>query len=244
MPSRHNRKSSAGRGADLHGRKDAFVNSLQSCKHLGMSETGTKTLRERRKAETWNALHDAAASLALERGIEQATVEAIAESAGVSQRTFFNYFKAKEDAVLGLHEPHVDLDELSRVSPSADDLLDQVSRLLMTVARSAIGGQDPARRRKLLARYPNLGRHKMEQMAKAEALVCDAVAGLLAADPGWSAPAAGFGPDETARMLVMVAGVPLRFNITSAGFDPAKGLQPDDLRSSLALLHHLQRKLS
>jgi AcrR family transcriptional regulator len=209
-----------------------------------MTETGARTLRERRKAETWTALHDAAASLALQRGIEQTTVEAIAESAGVSQRTFFNYFRAKEDAILGLQEPHVDPEELSRVSTSAEDLLDQVSRLLMTVARSAIGGSDPDRRRKLLARYPNLGRHKMEQMAKAETLVCDAVAGLLTADPAWSAPAAGFGPDDTARMLVMIAGIPLRFNLTSAGFDPAKGVQPEDLGSSLALLHHLQRKLS
>jgi AcrR family transcriptional regulator len=209
-----------------------------------MSDTETRSLRERRKAETWSALHDAAASLALQRGIEQTTVEAIAESAGVSQRTFFNYFRAKEDAILGLHEPHVDPDELSRVSTSADDLLDQVSRLLMAVARSAIGGADPDRRRKLLARYPNLGRHKTEQMVRAETLVCDAVAGLLAADPAWSSPLAGFGPDETARMLVMIAGVPLRFNLTSAGFDPVKGVQPEDLGSSLALLHHLQRKLS
>jgi AcrR family transcriptional regulator len=209
-----------------------------------MSETVTRSLRERRKAETWTALHDAAATLALQRGIEQTTVEAIAESAGVSQRTFFNYFRAKEDAILGLHEPQVDPEELSGISTSADDLLDQVSRLLMTVARSAIGGSDPARRRKLLARYPNLGRHKMDQMVKAETLVCDAVAGLLATDPAWSSPAAGFGPDETARMLVMIAGVPLRFTLSSAGFDPVKGVQPEELGSSLALLHHLQRKLS
>jgi AcrR family transcriptional regulator len=209
-----------------------------------MTGTAPRGLRERRKVETWAALHDAAASLALEHGIEQATVEAIAESAGVSPRTFFNYFRAKEDAILGLREPQVDPEELSRISTSAPDLLDQVSLLLMTVARSAIGGADPDRRRKLLARYPNLGRHKMEQMVKAETLVCDAVAGLLAADPAWRSPAAGFGPDDTARMLVMIAGVPLRFNLTSAGFDPARGVLPEDLGSSLALLHHLQRKLS
>jgi AcrR family transcriptional regulator len=209
-----------------------------------MTEAAPSSLRERRKAETWAALHDAAASLALEHGIEQTTVEAIAESAGVSPRTFFNYFRAKEDAILGLREPQVDPEELSRVSTSATDLLDQVSVLLMTVARSAIGGADPARRRKLLARYPNLGRHKTEQMVKAETLVCDAVAGLLAADPEWRSPSAGFGPDDTARMLVMIAGVPLRFNLTSADFDPAQGVLPEDLGSALALLHHLQRKLS
>ena len=208
-----------------------------------MTETFQTPLRERRRAETWSALHEAAASLALERGVEHTTVEAIAEGAGVSPRTFFNYFRAKEDAILGLHEPRVDPDELSRISTSGD-LLAQVSRLLMTVAWSALGGSDPSRRRQLLATYPHLGRRKMELMVKAETLVCDAVGGLLSADPAWRSGVEGFGPDETARMLVMIAGVPLRFNLTSADFDPARGLQPEDLGPSLALLHHLQRKLS
>ncbi|MET4096384.1 helix-turn-helix domain-containing protein [Arthrobacter sp. UYCu712] len=208
-----------------------------------MTETSPTPLRARRRAETWSALHEAAASLALKRGVEHTTVEAIAEGAGVSPRTFFNYFRAKEDAILGLHEPRVDPDELSRIS-TAGDLLAQVSRLLMTVAWSALGGSDPSRRRQLLATYPHLGRRKMELMVKAETLVCDAVGALLSADPAWRSGVEGFGPDDTARMLVMIAGVPLRFNLTSADFDPARGLQPEDLGPSLALLHHLQRKLS
>ncbi len=52
-----------------------------------MTKTATPSLRERRKAETWTALHEAAASLALERGLEHATVGAIADSAGVSSRS-------------------------------------------------------------------------------------------------------------------------------------------------------------
>jgi AcrR family transcriptional regulator len=221
----------------------AVVKYLQSCKNVGMTEPTPPRLRERRKAETWAALHDAAASLAVESGVEQTTVEAIAERAGVSPRTFFNYFRAKEDAILGLREPVLDPEELSRIS-TGTDLLGQVSRLLVTVARSAIGATDPARRRQLLARYPNLGRHKMEQMVKAESLVCGAVADLLADDPAWASGAEGFGPAETARMLVMLAGVPLRFCVTAPEFDPARGIQSDDLGPSLALLHHLQRKLS
>src|SRR5688572_7101260 len=75
--------------------KSAFVNLLHSCKNSAMTQSVPHTLRERRKAETWTALHESAASLALERGIDEATIDAIAESAGVSSRTFFNYFRAK-----------------------------------------------------------------------------------------------------------------------------------------------------
>lgn len=200
-------------------------------------------LRERRKVETWTALHEAAASLAQQRGLEQATVEAITDSAGVSARTFFNYFPSKEDAVLGLREPVLDPDESAKLT-GATDLLGQVSLLLVAVARSALGDTDVARRRELLHRYPNLFQRQMEYIATAEALVCQAVAEALASEPSWSGGAAGFSPGDTARMIVMLASVPVRFRAKSPNFDPATGLTPEDLAPAVALFHHLQRNLS
>ena len=208
-----------------------------------MPETSSPTLRERKKVETWTAIHEAAASLAQERGLEQATVEVIAESAGVSPRTFFNYFPSKEDAVLGLREPVLDPGEAAKLT-GAEDLLGQVTLLLVAVARSATGEGHTARRRRLLTRHPHLFARQMEYMAKAEALVCNAVAGTLSADPAWASGAEGFSPEETARMLVMLASVPAKFRAKSPDFDPAKGLTPGDLAPALALFHHLQRKLS
>ncbi|WP_129337739.1 TetR/AcrR family transcriptional regulator [Cellulomonas endophytica] len=61
-------------------------------------------LRERKKAATRAALVDAAQTLVEERGLDAVTVEAVCEAAGVSSRTFFNYFEAKDDAVLA-HAP-------------------------------------------------------------------------------------------------------------------------------------------
>ncbi|QHK20122.1 TetR family transcriptional regulator [Pseudarthrobacter psychrotolerans] len=208
-----------------------------------MPETPSPSLRERKKVETWTALHEAAASLAQQIGVDQATVEAIAESAGVSPRTFFNYFPAKEDAVLGLREPVLDPDESAKLTGTAD-LLGQVSLLLVAVARSATGDTDAVRRRELLQRHPNLFRRQMDYMVKAEALVCEAVTEALAQDPAWSGRAEGFSPEETARMLVMLAAVPVKFRATSPDFDPVTGLTPGDLAPALALFHHLQRKLS
>jgi len=57
-------------------------------------------LRERKKAATRQALHEAAVRLAIELGTERVTVEAIADDAGVSRRTFSNYFANKEEALL------------------------------------------------------------------------------------------------------------------------------------------------
>ncbi|ORV89335.1 TetR family transcriptional regulator [Mycobacterium interjectum] len=56
-------------------------------------------LRERKKADTRQALSDAALSLAFERGLENVTRDEIASLAGVSLRTFNNYFSGKYEAL-------------------------------------------------------------------------------------------------------------------------------------------------
>lgn len=207
-----------------------------------MSVSSPLSLRERKKAETWAAIHEAAAALVLERGLEQATVESIAESVGISPRTFFNYFASKEDAVLGMRAPVLDPVLLEEFSLE-HDVLDQVSGLLLAVARSAYEGGDPARRRALMEQYPHLGQRRREHTGEAEELVRRTLAGLLAADPDWSTGAEGFEVEETARMLVMLAGAPLRFALTSPAYESATGVTAETLDSSLTLFHHVQRKL-
>lgn len=59
----------------------------------------TPGLRERKKADTRRALSDAATDLAFERGIDNVTREDIANRAGVSLRTFTNYFAGKHEAI-------------------------------------------------------------------------------------------------------------------------------------------------
>jgi AcrR family transcriptional regulator len=56
-------------------------------------------LRERKKADTRRALSDAALKLAFERGLENVTRDEIACLAGVSLRTFNNYFNGKYEAL-------------------------------------------------------------------------------------------------------------------------------------------------
>ncbi len=62
----------------------------------------TSGLRERKKAATRLALHEAALRLVAERGLDGVSVDDVAARADVSPRTFFNHFPTKDDAVLGL----------------------------------------------------------------------------------------------------------------------------------------------
>lgn len=77
-----------------------------------MSESAPN-LRERRRIAVERDLVDRARRATAERGLSGYTVEELCEDAGISRRTFFNYFASKEDAVLGipLHRDDTDADE-------------------------------------------------------------------------------------------------------------------------------------
>ncbi|MGF6419509.1 AcrR family transcriptional regulator [Stenotrophomonas sp. AN71] len=60
--------------------------------------------REQRKAETRQAISDVATGLIIARGFEAVSMSEIAEAAGVSRKTVFNYFASKEDLVFDRDE--------------------------------------------------------------------------------------------------------------------------------------------
>lgn len=90
--------------------------------------------RERNKRETHAALLDAAERLIAERGYDQTTVRDIAEAAGVTERTFFRYFSAKQELILD--EALTDVDgfvALIRTRPHEERAIEAIGAALLTM---------------------------------------------------------------------------------------------------------------
>ncbi|SNT76536.1 TetR/AcrR family transcriptional regulator [Paracoccus seriniphilus] len=61
----------------------------------------TLSLRERRRQQTARDIQFVTLELAVQHGLDHVTTEEIAAAAGISTRTFFNYFTNKESAAIG-----------------------------------------------------------------------------------------------------------------------------------------------
>lgn len=115
-------------------------------------------LRERKKRATREAIHRAAVELVEEHGLADVTTEQIAARAGVSQRTVFNYFATKQDAVLGLHEDDLaDAADWLEHRPQEEALIDGVraaAAMILTPHGADVGLR--RRRRTILFGEPDL----------------------------------------------------------------------------------------
>ena len=58
-------------------------------------------LRARKRRDTLERITEAGLRLFIEQGFEATTLDAIAEASGISRRTFFAYFKSKDEVLLG-----------------------------------------------------------------------------------------------------------------------------------------------
>ncbi|MPZ82286.1 MAG: TetR family transcriptional regulator [Actinophytocola sp.] len=85
-------------------------------------------LRERKKIATREALSAAAFRLALEHGPDNVRVDDIAEAAGVSPRTYNNYFASREQAIVAavVAERALRIGAALRARPAGEPLADAV----------------------------------------------------------------------------------------------------------------------
>lgn len=103
------------------------------------------SLRQRNRDRTAADIESAAFGLFAAAGFDAVTVEQIAAAAGVSTRTFFRYFRAKEDVVFGdHHETVARLRAALRPEDPSEPPLDRVRRAVLAVQSP---DRDPTRER-------------------------------------------------------------------------------------------------
>ncbi|MCD2197866.1 TetR family transcriptional regulator [Actinomycetospora endophytica] len=139
--------------------------------------------RERKKQATRAALSEAAVRLSLEHGVENVTVEQIADEADVALRTFFNYFSSKEEAVVAGDAARTEvLVERFRMRPTSESVLTalRVAVLAHVDDLSAEGEMDALR---MMRRTPSLLPHQLAAYAAGERALAVAVAERIG-EPG------------------------------------------------------------
>lgn len=168
------------------------------------------SLRERQRDETWTAIHEAASAAALEGGLGSATVEAIAARAGISKRTFFNYFPTKEDAILGLREPTLTDDAVAAFRAARREVVGDAVHLMAAVMRTAgPAGMAAKRPRTVLHRVPELRNRLKQHVAEVQQLVEPLLAERLSGEAGEPGEAAA--QQERVTVVKMLAGTILQY---------------------------------
>ena len=116
-------------------------------------------LRERKRRATRDAIERAAIALVSERGYDNVTVAPLCELSCVSQGTFFNYFRTKDAAIVGIGEYDLDADSVrtafDRLMPCS--MLHATLTLFLEVAGSFDWESDIAAQRiALVSETPSL----------------------------------------------------------------------------------------
>lgn len=145
--------------------------------------------RERRRIAKRIEIRAAAVRLALDKGLDAATVEAISEAADISPRTFFNYFSTKDDAFS--IEPHQwtteeivgELQARPRDEAPAESMR-VVVRAMAAAADFANFAQEWELLQRLYQRYPELyARMRVDQVDATIAALAAELATRIGTDP-------------------------------------------------------------
>jgi AcrR family transcriptional regulator len=167
----------------------AVVEDYPSAEGQGGEPDG---LRERKKTATRRALAIAAMRLATERGLDNVRPEDIAAEAGVSTRTFNNYFASKYEAICALTMERGRRVGVALASRPADEPL--MPAITAAVLEPYDGGEQPPGRDWIASLRPVIsspalqGEYLRTQHAARQALA-DAISARIGADPADMYPA-------------------------------------------------------
>jgi AcrR family transcriptional regulator len=184
-----------------------------------------RTLMERRKQAAVEEIVGAAIELFSRHGYEETTVDAIAEAAGCSRRTFYRYFGFKEDVLFYDVE-----DALTHLAQALDRRLAQGIAVWTATSESLIESHfaedRPVQRMMLWLSEPALLARYMQHVAAAERTIVDCLTRHRGTKPG---------QDDLAEIVAIAAVGAYR---TSIATHPAAANQKltQHLRALLAML--------
>jgi AcrR family transcriptional regulator len=138
--------------------------------------------RARKKLATRDLLHAAALQLAIERGIDNFTIQDISDAADVAPRTFFGHFPTREAALAPdqLWTP-ARLGAAMAARPEGEPGIRSLRAVMLAMAVQVTGDSDTLRLwRELAHRYP----HLVEQFLGSEQERVQALASAVAARDG------------------------------------------------------------
>lgn len=197
-----------------------MTNSVRAAAEDRMRDLSGATIAERKRAVTRAALAGAALRLALEHGLEHVTVPGIAAAAGVSPRTFNNYFASKEEAVAS---PAFDrmagiLKTLGQ-RPAAEPAWEAVTAAVL--AQFPAGGDaspEAVRHAQLVKDSPALWGEQLKTYAAIEQLLAAAVAERLGTAAG------ELTPRLIAAAAIGAARVAFDYWLDAGGHPPLRGV--------------------
>ncbi|QGF23864.1 TetR/AcrR family transcriptional regulator [Raineyella fluvialis] len=143
------------------------------------------SLRARKKQESHRALRLAALELVAERGLSEVRVEDIAHRAGVSPRTFFNYFASKEQALVDPTPDHGEgMRDRIRQAPAGTEVRDILLAALIDHAVEISADRTTWRLvKQVTSRHPELLPLAMGSSRETSRTLVEAVAERLGSDP-------------------------------------------------------------
>lgn len=206
-------------------------------------DTETLGLRERKKLATRESLCRAAFRLALERGPENVRVDDIAAEAGVSPRTFNNYFSSREEAIFAFRVNHAErMAEALRSRPDGEPLAESVLEVM--ISRWFGPSPDKNMVRKIIA-APGLEGEYMRSIAATERPLAAAIADRVGVVEREAAPmvlaAAVFSAGRTAVGIWLHSADEVPFNAilrdTLAVITPALTAYEHSRRLGYAVTH-------
>jgi len=189
-------------------------------------------LRERKKRATRQALQHAALELVTSKGLDCVTIEDITAAVGVSPRTFFNYFTAKEEALVDA-DPHLveELVQQLRDRPEGEAPLRSLRKVFLADAQRISEATDTWRLRfALSAKHPEIFHAAASATAKLDSALAHVIAERIDVDiTAHPAPRLATGVASAARRAALHLWVRGEFStpypqILSTCFDELENL--------------------